>query len=138
MKLTLTRLDDHKDGVFGELKDGEKLLCKTVEKRWHNNQNQISCIPLGTYRVIKRISQKYGHHWHLQDVPNRDLILIHNANWSHQLKGCIGVGKDIAEDGLDANTGLKAKMVTQSVATMQKLRALLPDEFELEIVGVVG
>jgi len=138
MKLTLTRLENHKDGVFGELKDGEKLLCYTVEKRWHNNQQQVSCIPLGTYHVTKRISQKYGHHWHLQDVPNRDLILIHNANWSHQLKGCIGVGKAIAEGGVDSKTGVTAKMVTGSVQTMQKLRALLPDSFDLEIVGVVG
>lgn len=136
MKLTLTRLDDHKDGVFGELHDGDKLLCRTVEKRWHNNQQQISCIPQGTYHCTKRISQKYGHHWHLQDVPDRDLILIHNANWAHQLKGCIGVGKDYAF-GADPKTEILAKMVTQSVATMQKLRATLPDSFDLEITGVV-
>ena len=138
MMLILTRVEDHKDGVFGELWNGDKLLCRTVEKRWHNNQNQISCIPLGIYHCTKRTSQKYGHHWHLQDVPNRDLILIHNANWAHQLKGCIGVGKDFAEDGVDAKTGISAKMVVSSVATMQKLRAILPDSFDLEITGVVG
>lgn len=136
MKLTLNRIEEHKDGVFGELWDGDKLLCRTVEKRWHNNEQRISCIPQGTYHCIKRIRQKYGHHWHLQDVPNRDLILIHNANWAHELLGCIGVGKDFAT-GLDKKTGITAKMVTSSVATMQRLRSMLPDSFDLEIKGVV-
>jgi hypothetical protein len=136
MKLILTRLDNHKDGVFGEITLDGKVICKTVEKRWHNNQRQISCIPQGTYHCTKRISQKYGHHWHLQDVPDRDLILIHSANWAHELLGCIGVGKSIAI-GADKKTGINAKMVTSSVATMQMLRAMLPDSFDLEITGVV-
>lgn len=137
MKLLLTRLEDHKDGVFGEITLDGKFLCKTVEKRWHNNQRQISCIPLGTYHCTKRFSAKYGHHWHLQDVPNRDLILIHIANWSHELLGCIGVGREFAT-GEDKKTGITAKMVTGSVTAMQRLRATLPDSFDLEIVGVVG
>ena len=137
MRLTLVRLEDHKDGVFGELRDIDRVICRTVEKRWHNNQNQISCIPRGVYQVTKRVSEKYGHHWHILDVPKRDLILFHNANWSHQLKGCVGVGLGLSY-GTDNKTGINAKMVTQSVATMDMLRETLPDEWEVEIMGVVG
>lgn len=137
MIVVLTRQLDDKDGVFGELSIDGAALCKTVEKRWHNNQRQVSCIPKGVYKCTKRHSPKYGHHWLLHDVPDRDLILIHNANWSHELLGCIGVGKAFSE-GLDKKTGISAKMVTSSVATMQKLRAILPDSFTLEVKGIVG
>jgi hypothetical protein len=135
--LTLKRLSDERDGVFGELLLDDELLCRTVERRWHNNQRMISCIPLGEYLCVKRVSPKYGHHWHLLDVPSRDLILIHNANWAHQLNGCIGVGKDFAV-GTDKTTGIKAKMVTSSVSTMAMLRERLPDSFSIKIEGVVG
>jgi hypothetical protein len=134
MRLTLERIRNSNDGLFGEIwLDDSTLLCRTVEKRWHDNKRKISCIPVGTYRCIKRTSSKYGHHWILQDVPNRDLILIHAANWSHELEGCIGVGRNFAR-GKDSKTGIEADMVTHSQPTMNMLREKLPDSFELEIV----
>lgn len=130
--LLLRDAEEHKDGWFGKLFDGDRRLCFTVEKRWHNNQQQVSCIPEGTYRALKRVSAKYGHHWHILDVDGRDLILIHNANWAHQLLGCIGVGAAIATM-LDKKTGITARGVTSSVVTMARLRDILPDEFMLTI-----
>jgi hypothetical protein len=48
----------------------------------------------------------------LQDVPNRDWILIHPANYTRELLGCIAVGmdhKDIDKDGeLDLTSSRKA------------------------------
>jgi len=128
MSLILTReLQEHKDGTFGVLTMDGRELCKTVEKRWHNNQQRLSCIPQGTYHFKKRISEKYGHHWHIYDVEGRDLILIHNANWAHELLGCIGVGRDFAEMK-DEKTGIWARGVTSSKLTMKKLRSILPEE----------
>ena len=41
-----------------------------------NNQN-ISCIPAGSYEVVPRQSKHYGRHFLVEDVPGRDNILIH-------------------------------------------------------------
>lgn len=105
------------------------FYCKTVELEVDCNAVRDDAIPFGTYKVKKRKSAKYGWHFHIQDVPNRSLILIHNANYSYQLLGCIAVGKkhiDINNDGL--------KDVTSSKATMKKLLELLPNEFTLKII----
>jgi hypothetical protein len=90
--------------------------CVTVELPWKDNQVRISCIPAGTYKVVPRRSPKYGEHLHILDVPGRSLILIHQANYVHQLLGCIAVGQsraDLNGDGLQD--------ITASVATKNKL-----------------
>jgi len=103
-------------------------ICKTLELAWNNNNNRISCIPKGNYKVIRRRSLKYGNHFHVLDVPKRSFILIHNANYHYQLLGCIAVGTkhvDINKDGyLD---------IQQSKKTMQILLKTLPLEFTLKI-----
>lgn len=117
------------EGVLYVIKSGQIVFeCMTLELPWRNNERRVSCVPDGTYQCIKRTSPKYGHHWHLQDVPNRSLILIHSGNYNHHTLGCILVGKefkDMNKDGLED--------VTASVATMNELRKLLTDKFELEI-----
>lgn len=104
--------------------------CRTLELPDKDNQNRISCIPNGEYEVIKRNSAKYGWHFHILSVLNRTLILIHNANYVRQLKGCIAVGlshTDIDGDGL--------RDVTRSKSTMKDLNRILPDKFQLKIYG---
>ena len=99
-----------------------------MELEYNDNKRRVSCIPKGTYIVKKRFSNKYKYHFHITDVPNRDFILIHSANFSRQLLGCIGVGEahiDIDGDGL--------KDVTSSKQTMAKLNNIMPDEFLLQI-----
>ena len=101
---------------------------RTLELCWKENQRRISCIPCGEYKVIKRYSEKYKDHFHILDVPNRDYILIHNANFVRQLKGCVAVGMshtDIDGDGL--------RDVTSSKSTLKKLNKHLPDKFNLII-----
>jgi len=103
--------------------------CKTVELEVDVNAQRDDAIPNGIYKVVKRVSMKYGNHFHILDVPNRSYILIHNANYSRQLLGCVAVGTnhtDIDRDGL--------KDVTSSKATLKQLVELLPSEFILKIV----
>ncbi len=103
--------------------------CKTLELEEDKNARRDDCIPVGTYKVIKRYSAKYKNHFHILDVPDRDYILIHPANYSRQLLGCIAVGRkhiDIDKDGL--------KDVTSSRNTMKEFYSLMPDEFILKIV----
>lgn len=116
--------------VFNE-RNGVEYTCCTLELPWRNNERQISCIPTGTYKVVKRYSPKYKNHFHILDVPSRDFILIHQANYVRQLRGCISVGRthtDIDGDGLVDTT--------HSVATMKELLDILPDEFEIVIESV--
>ena len=83
--------------------EGHDFKFKTVELEYNDNKRRISCIPPGTYIVKKRTSPKYGEHFHITNVPNRDFILIHGANFSRQLLGCVAPGDshvDIDKDGL--------------------------------------
>lgn len=68
------------------------FLSHSLERPWLENQRKISCIPAGRYRLKRRTSLKFGQHLWLQNVPNRDLILIHPANYVRQLEGCIAPG----------------------------------------------
>jgi hypothetical protein len=95
----------------------EVFKCKTLELGWNNNKRKVSCIPEGVYHVVPRRSAKYGEHWHITNVENRDWILIHHGNFTTDILGCILVGKahvDINKDGITD--------VTSSVATMNEMR----------------
>ena len=133
MKAILTRIGHSSTQTLGELDifDGDELIysCKTLELEEDVNAVRDDCIPKGNYKVVPRNSAKYGDHFHVTNVPNRSLILIHAANYSRQLLGCIAVGQkhiDIDGDGL--------KDVTSSRATMVKLNDILKDDFELTIL----
>ena len=117
-------------GIFSIYKDLKNIFnCKTLELPWKNNKRMISRIKEDTYIVKKRFSKKHGWHFHIINVPGRDLILIHPANYVKQLLGCVAVGRDFVDINKD---GLKD--VTYSKDTMKKLLSLLPDEFTLKIV----
>jgi hypothetical protein len=116
--LSMIRTNIGDKQITGELfvldPNGQVLFqCYTLELPWVFNQRQVSAIPAGRYPVVPRYSKKYGHHLHIQEVPGRDLILIHQANYVHQLQGCIAVGKawfDLNKDGLvDVTDSVKTK-----------------------------
>ena len=101
----------------------------TLELPWKDNAYRISCIPEGMYRCNKRHSAKYGHHFMINHVEGRDMILIHSGNYYTHTLGCILVGKyhkDIDGDGL--------KDVTNSKDTLKELNTLLPNYFMLNII----
>jgi hypothetical protein len=102
----------------------------TLELPWADNQKMISCIPEGEYSVTKRNSDKYGDHWHIQDVPDRSLILIHHGNYHKDTKGCILLGMDHGDINLDGLID-----VTRSKFAMNKFNSLLGEqnEFQLKI-----
>lgn len=89
MELILQR-EYFPDGTNGTLQLQGKEICKTIELPWKENARRVSCIPEGEYYLKRRYSQKFGWHLHLQEVPDRDLILIHPANNAKiELLGCI-------------------------------------------------
>lgn len=113
-------------GTRGELLHNGGRLCHTLELPWKDNRRRISCIPAGTYLVAKRSSPKYGHHWEVNGVEGRGTILFHIGNTINDILGCILVG-----DRRGVLNGLPA--VLGSKSAMDRLRAILPDSFLLEI-----
>jgi hypothetical protein len=103
----------------------------TLELPFLANARKISCIPPGTYKVDKRRSERFGSHFHITDVANRNLILMHVGNYHFNSTGCILVGrehKDINRDGL--------LDVVNSTVTMHDLVRICPLSFELEIINI--
>lgn len=106
----------------------------TVELPWNDNKVRSSCIPEGTYTVNRREGSdsrnfKYTH-YHVTNVPDREWILFHIANYTRDLLGCIGPGKhhkDIDKDGI--------KDVTNSADALRIMLDTLGDSFELIIIS---
>lgn len=132
MNIALKRTSWDSYGTFGQLlaEDGS-LLCYTVELPWASNAPDKSCIPAGIYPCTPHNSIAHPNTWEVSNVPNRSEILIHNANFPDQLLGCIGVGDNIAT--IAGHLG-----VTNSVATLAKLRLLLPSSFTLTVANPWG
>lgn len=104
--------------------------CKTLELRWDNNKQFVSCIPEGKYEVIKHISPTFGKCFKLLNVKDRDNVLIHVGNFHFDTEGCLLVGssfKDLDFDGL--------KDVTSSRKTLDKLLDVCPESFNLTILS---
>lgn len=65
-----------------------------LERGWQKNQQNISCIPAGTYRVVLEWSNRFKMDlWEIKDVPNRSECKFHAANYWQQLNGCIAPGR---------------------------------------------
>jgi hypothetical protein len=129
MKITLKRITDDGVQTLGHLHLGNGKVYQTLELAWKNNERQRSCIPKGTYKVKKRTSAKYGEHFHILNVPNRDFILLHHGNYHTDILGCILLGKGLSDLNKDGRLD-----VTSSRQAMKELLAALPNNFELEII----
>jgi hypothetical protein len=103
--------------------------CVTLEPPNLGNQHNISCIPEGQYTVTKENNPEKGMCFRVNNVPNRDGILIHKGNFTKETRGCIICGsyfEDINGDGvLD---------VVDSTIALNKLLGYLPDSFTLYII----
>lgn len=118
MSLALLMTRDFREGncTLGILTIGTRKL-HTIERAWIPNPDGgksgkrfESCVSDGTYKLETHRSEKYPLAWALvnpeldvyhypQDVPPtkqqqaRQTILIHPANYWHDLLGCIGPGR---------------------------------------------
>jgi len=116
--------------VFNE--DRAVYNCKTIELPFLDNIKNESCIPEGRYNVRKIVSQHYGKCFIVDDVPERDSILIHVGNYASgskvDTKGCILVGLRFADINQDGNLD-----VADSRKAMNLLLEVLPKKFILDI-----
>lgn len=102
INLLLIRDTFSKESILGELFINGELICDTLENPWKDNQRNISCIPEGEYPVRLRLARESGSrdylHLLVQEVPNRDFILVHRGNFPSQTKGCVLVGLGTQQD----------------------------------------
>ena len=106
--MLLTRFAQLQKETIGRLDyDGETYW--TVERPWLDNLPFKSCIPDGNYVLRRRNSPKFGPNmWEVADVPGRSHILIHVANRSSDVVGCIGLGSGVYQDLSGVSASRKA------------------------------
>jgi hypothetical protein len=117
MRLVLTRETDQRhDCTLGLLTVADLTLC-TIERPWvpgigRGGAKGISCVPPGLYRLVRHDTEAHPETWalvnealdvvHLPgDSPSphaRTAVLIHAANFSHELRGCIAPGTRATKD----------------------------------------
>lgn len=133
-RAVLIRLEENKKQTLGRLFifDGLDVQyeCCTLELADNNNKRNISCIPTGDYDVKPRTSEKYGNHFLVENVENRDYILIHPANYYTQLRGCIAVGSDFYDINKDGECD-----ITYSRRTVKEMLEVAPEGFNLIIIN---
>jgi hypothetical protein len=125
------------------LDDGTRL--HTLERPWRagppGGMPFVSCVPDGTYELVPHQrpngdlvlalrNPDLGVYYEQADVPDaggRYLILIHPANFVHQINGCLAPGK-----GRTIHNG--QPMVTSSRQAMQEIMQDNYDALEIECV----
>jgi hypothetical protein len=125
MNLTLSRIYSSRLGTFGELSDGEKILCFTCELPLMGEGKHA--IPPGTYPVSRYFSPHFKRKvFLLQDVPDHSYIEIHAGNVVSDVRGCIAVG-----DRIDTINNQPAVM--NSEKTLDHLLATLPEDLTVTV-----
>jgi len=100
MRLIIKRVAHNHDGTFGVMlfdehgsEDGLLPLVVTLEPTWVDNIRNISCIPVGEYKCVKRWSAKFEMEtFEVTGVPDRSDIILHKGNTLKDTEGCILVG----------------------------------------------
>ena len=106
----------------------------SLERGWRNNENRVSCVPLGTYPVVLEYSNRFDKDlWELKNVPNRSECKFHSANYWFQLNGCIALGRSIVDINKDGYND-----VTSSRSTMKAFHKALNGQTSTEVRIVQG
>ena len=111
-----------KESTIGKLFINGESFCDTLENPWLDNQRNISCIPEGQYKVRLRLPRESATrdylHLLVQDVPNRDWILVHIGNYPSQTQGCILVGNGREQDAVN-NSRLAMDLVIKEILNLE-------------------
>ena len=120
----------HTLGVFVAVDENQNVLmsCSILELPWLNNERRRSCIPEGVYQVKERKTARFGRHYWIQDVPERQWILQHAGNYTRQILGCQLPGQAFKK--LDSD---EIPDIANTRVTLDKMLALLGKEYRLTI-----
>ncbi len=141
MTLPTVRLERHEtgdQGTFGRIIAPKGLILFTGEQPWRDNAPGLSCIPLGTYRVVWTWSRAFKREMYLLlDTDPRVGIRAHAANlmgdramgYLSQLQGCIALAERLGWIEGQKALLLSAPAVRRFEMTMER------QPFNLEIVN---
>lgn len=101
-QLRLVRVTEHNNATMGVLCIDGSPEVVTLEDAWRDNEKQISCIPVGRYKLKLHRSPRFGLTYIVQDVPERSQILIHAGNTHKDTHGCILVGLQFGKSGSES------------------------------------
>jgi hypothetical protein len=98
MKFILKRVFENESGTWGVIANASKRgyipFALTLERRWLQNAENVSCVPYGTYEAELYYSNKFNMWtYRLIDVPGRSGILLHKGNFDLDSQGCILLGE---------------------------------------------
>ncbi len=96
-EITVKRIGENDDGVFGVILDGITPFALTLENPDLNNLRGKSCIPVGEYLCVRYSSTRYPDTFIVTNVPDRDYILFHVGNTDKDTAGCILVAEEFGE-----------------------------------------
>lgn len=134
MEISIDRFNYSPNSTIGRLNTDGTYYCYSLELPWKGNEHEVSCIVPGRYKV--RID--YSKHFnaplpHLLDVPGRDMIRIHPANWPRQLLGCIAPGETYGVDSVNASRDAFAPLFGRIKSALER-----NEEVWIEIKGNGG
>jgi hypothetical protein len=131
--IIIDRYSNEKEQTIGKffLLDNNNSVIKefhSMELPWLDNQQNISCIPTGNYKAVIHYSPTFGKCLWIKDVEGRSEILIHAANFFYDLRGCIGIGKDLYD--IDGDSYID---ITSSRDSLTELMELLDNQTVVDI-----
>lgn len=97
--LRLVRVTEYNGATMGVLCIDGSPEVVTLEDAWRDNEKQISCIPVGRYKLKLHRSPRFGLTYQVMDVPERSHILIHAGNTHKDTHGCILLGLQYGKSG---------------------------------------
>ena len=139
-EVTLFRGNSTNEGSFGYLAS-EGVFWRSLELPDRDNRPNVSCIPKGSYDVVRRYSPHFKRelYW-VKGVKGRSYILFHRANFAGDvekgyqthLQGCVTLGK---KTGAFKNKfGKKQKAILLSGKAVQEFTEFMNAEpFKLHI-----
>lgn len=94
--LELNRVGENGDTTFGVLSQitwGNQVMpiCNIIENGWQNNKADVSCIPKGSYTIVRCKTTKTtinGETFMVMGVPRRTEIKFHIGNTHYDTLGC--------------------------------------------------
>ena len=102
----------------------------SLERGWRNNEQNVSCIPLGEYEVVLEYSNKFKKElWEIKGVDGRSETKFHSLNFWRDSNGCVGLGLKTAD--MDGDGYLD---ITNSIATMRRFHEAIEGFDEVKLI----
>jgi hypothetical protein len=133
MKLRLVRVTEFNGATMGVLCINDAPEFVTLEEAWRDNERNVSCIPIGRYKIGLVNSPSRGMVYKVMDVPQRDHILIHAGNTHKDTQGCILLGVQFGRLGSDSAILASRVAMKQFMQMMKGIK-----EAELLVVDSYG